>query len=162
MRFDDRQLVEMLRRSYFAADGLWFVMAEEMLGFDAALELDERVWQVMPKLQARKARELLAVQGSSLEDLARCYSLKLDAEGHSFEVTQTTPHELEIAITDCPWLRLLERSNRTHLAESIARTICVAEGRGWAAEFSERITFELAGTMCAGDEACRFLFRRTP
>ena len=32
-------LAEYLRRSYHAVDGLWFVMVEEELGFDRALDL---------------------------------------------------------------------------------------------------------------------------
>jgi len=159
MEDDEGKLVEMLRRSYLAVDGLWFMMAEEMLGFDQALELDERVWQVMPKIQARKTRELLGVAGSSLPSLAQCLSLKLCAEGHRFEVVRNRPDELEIAISDCPWLKLLERSDRCHLAETIARSICVGEARGWSAEFSDDISFELASSMCGGDESCRFLFR---
>jgi len=160
MNFDDDSLVEMLRRSYFAVDGLWFVMAEEMFDPDQALELDERVWKVMPKIQARKARQLLRLRGSSLAELAQCFALKLTAEGHRFEVSRTGHDELEVIITECPWLKLLEQSNRVHLAETIAEHICVAEGDTWASEFSEGIEFNLASRMCAGDESCHFLFRR--
>jgi hypothetical protein len=160
MDFEESKLVEMLRRSYFAADGLWFMVAEEMLGFDRALELDERVWQVMPKIQARKARELLGLHGSCLEELEHCLSLKFTAEGHAFGVAHSSPDRLEIAVTDCPWRNLLEKSKRLHLAETVAQSICVGEGKAWAAEFSDDISFELASSMCAGAQSCRFVFRR--
>ena len=160
MDFDGEKLVEMLRRSYTAVDGLWFVMAEEMLDPEQALELDERVWRVMPKLQARKARQLLRLRGSSLAELAQCFALKLSAEGHHFEVSRAGPDKLETVITECPWLKLLERSDRLHMADTIAQHICVTEGRTWASEFSEGIRFSLEASMCAGDESCRFVFRR--
>lgn len=44
---------EYFRRSYRAVDGLWFMMIEKKHGFDEALELDEAVWRVLPKIQAR-------------------------------------------------------------------------------------------------------------
>ncbi len=60
---ENQALVEYLRRSYTAVDGLWFVMVEEAHDFDHALALDERVWQILPKIQARKAREVLGITG---------------------------------------------------------------------------------------------------
>ena len=49
----DKVLVEYLRRSYFAVDGLWFMMLEDELSFEKALEMDVKVWGVVPKIQAR-------------------------------------------------------------------------------------------------------------
>ena len=44
------QVVEYLRRSYQAVDGLWFMKVEEALGFEAALEADRRVWEILAKI----------------------------------------------------------------------------------------------------------------
>ncbi|MCD6359729.1 MAG: L-2-amino-thiazoline-4-carboxylic acid hydrolase [Armatimonadetes bacterium] len=159
MTFDDALLVEMLRRSYLACDGLWFVNAEETWGLAAAFDLDDAVWEVMPKIQARKARELLGVTGNELEDLARCYSLKLAAEGYRIDLAERDA-EIEFTITSCPWRAALQRARRTHLGPEIARRICAAEGLGWAREFGENIAFQLDDTMCEGAGACRFVFRR--
>jgi len=159
LRFDDATLVEMLRRSYLACDGLWFVKAEERYGLAAAFDLDDAVWEVMPKLQARKARELLGVEGDSLADLARCYALKFTAEGYEITITERDAG-MEIAVTSCPWRAALQRAERAHLGPDIARRICTTEGLGWAREFGDDISFELAASMCAGAKACRFLFRR--
>lgn len=160
MQFDDRLLVEMLRRSYLACDGLWFVKAEEHYGLAAAFELDAAVWQVMAKLQARKARELLGADGPPLSDLARCYALKLTAEGYGFAIDQSAD-EATITVVSCPWRQALVRAQRTHLGPEIARRICTSEGQGWAREFGPDISFDLTTSMCAGHEACCLVFRHS-
>ncbi|MGD9519751.1 MAG: DUF6125 family protein, partial [Armatimonadota bacterium] len=73
----DVLLVQYLRRAYQAVDGLWFMMVEQADGFPKALQLDEQVWQVLAKIEAREARELLGCTGNDPGDLARCFSLKL-------------------------------------------------------------------------------------
>ena len=70
MTYDPQEIIAMLRRSYLAVDGLWFVMCEQRLGFQAALELDGDVWKVMPKIQARRAREVLGLAGNSAASFA--------------------------------------------------------------------------------------------
>ncbi len=157
MRFADRDLVEMLRRSYAAVDGLWFVICEEEFGFERAMALDERVWRVMPKLQARKARELLGLTGHTPAELARALGLKLTAEGHRF---QATVHGggLSIVIEACPWRAALEKSGRLHIAAEVGRRICTVEGEGWAAEFGGEFDFRMAECLCDQGEQCCFEF----
>ncbi|MGD9496723.1 MAG: DUF6125 family protein [Armatimonadota bacterium] len=154
------QIIAMLRRSYFAVDGLWFVMVEKELGLERALELDERVWRVMPKIQARKARELLCAADAGPATMARCMALKFAAEGHAWRVGAVSPQQAEIVVTRCPWREVLESAQRTHLGPQIADRICAAEGATWAAEFGDDIEFEMAEAICRGDGQCRFVFRR--
>lgn len=156
-------IVEMLRRSYFAVDGLWFVLLEEQDGLELALEIDERVWRVMPKIQARKARELMGVDADTPAALVRCMALKFAAEGHGYEVRFENTGEASIVISKCPWRLILEQSGREHLGPEIAERICTAEVAGWAAEFSPEggppIEFEVCETICTGDARCRYVFR---
>jgi hypothetical protein len=158
MSISNESIIEMLRRSYFAVDGLWFVMIEKDDGFERAMELDERVWQVMPKIQARKARELLDIDGNTPADLARCLALKFAAEGHSHEIADANPRRAEIVISKCPWRDLMESSQRAHLGPEIADRICALEAKTWAGEFSEAIEGELCEAICRGDDRCRFVF----
>jgi hypothetical protein len=156
---DDRLLAEYLRRAYHAVDGLWFVMAEEAHDFEHALELDRRVWEVLAKIQARKARDLLDAAGNSPEELARCFTLKLTADGHAFGV-EVSERDVTFAIRDCPWLELLRRSDRRHLAARVAQTICPTEGRAWCAEFGGEYDFEMPRMACVEGEGCVMQFRR--
>ena len=52
-QFSDREKAEYYHRCYKAVDGLWFVKTEERFDFTTALDLDNKVWQVMPRIQAR-------------------------------------------------------------------------------------------------------------
>ena len=159
MRHDDHILTSYLRRSYHAVDGLWFVMVEEDSDFERALDLDMRVWRVLAKIQARKARELLGVSGNSAEDLARCFSLKLEADGHRFSV-ETTKGTVAFRIQACPWLELLQKSDRRHVAAKVAQAVCPAEGSVWCAEFGAEWRFEMPLMACSGAEGCEMRFSR--
>ena len=158
-KFDDATLVHFLRRSYFTVDGLWFVKVEEKSSFEEALALDEAVWTVMPKIQARKARQLLGIEGKSLKDLVRCFALKFAAEHYDYEVNWPTEHEVEITIGRCPWYEILTHSGREAIAKNIADTICTNEYAGWTKEFSEEIGFTLEKRICSGDGKCLIRFK---
>lgn len=156
---DDRTLADYLRRAYHAVDGLWFMMVEGDSNFEHALELDRRVWEVLAKIQARKTRELLGVTGSSPDDLARCFSLKLTADGHTFDV-ETDSRGVRFTIHGCPWLALLENSDRRHLAARVAQTICPTEGRVWCTEFGGEYQFDMPTMACSGADRCEMRFSR--
>jgi hypothetical protein len=156
---DDRTLAHYLRRAYHAVDGLWFMMVEQDSDFDHALDLDRRVWEILAKIQARKARELLRLAGSSPQDLARCFSLKLTADGHTFDVASDSDG-VRFTIRGCPWLALLENSDRRHLAARVAQTICPTEGRLWCAEFGGEYAFEMPAMACSGADHCEMRFSR--
>ena len=158
--FDDKAVIEFLRRSYFAVDGLWFLRAEEACGYKDALRLDEEVWEVMPKVQARKARELLGIQGGSLADLALGLRLRFAAEGCEHRVVERTDDILKIDLPACPWLAGLRKSGRESIAPDICERICTRDYAGWAAEFSKDIEFHFEGNLSEGAPACRFVFTR--
>lgn len=160
--FSDAQVADFLRRSYFVVDGLWFVKTEEKRGFDEAMEIDEVVWEIMSKVQARKAKEVLGIEVGSLDDLARAFQLKLTAEGHGFTV-ERQGQEWVITIGKCPWYEILKSSGRTAVARTIADRICQREFQGWAREFGPGIEFEAAGRLCVESDncgECRMIFRR--
>lgn len=148
---------EFLHRSYTAVDGLWFMMTEQVHGYDSALDIDERVWAVMPKIQARRARTLLEVEGNTPAELARCFGLKFHSEGHEFE-TQISEDGVVFRVRQCHWLKLLEESDREHLADEIGQRICNTEGEVWAREFGGEYDFDLPCRMCAGDDWCEYRF----
>lgn len=152
-RFDDAQIADFLRRSYFAVDGLWFVKAEERFGFEQAMALDEAVWNVMSKIQARKARAILGITTSSISDLASAFGLKLTAEGYEHEV-QTQDDRVRFVISSCPWYEILKSSGRTHIAQTIAERICKREFAGWAREFGPGIEVAFEGRLCIEFEPC--------
>ncbi len=152
------QIQAYLLRSYTAVDGLWFMRAEKLWGFDSALELDCQVWSVMPKIQARQLKEFLKT-GNGLEGLARCLQAKLELDGFGFEV-QLSETELAVNIHFCPWQDKIEKAGRLHLGTKIASVICPAEYAVWGEEFGCRFLASEKPNGCASQAACHLCFVR--
>lgn len=155
-----QHMTEFFHRSYTAVDGLWFMKAEETFGFEAALALDEAVWQVMPKIQAR-ALKAMTGQERGLAALRECLTTRLRWEEYSYEVALDDDGQgFALAIRDCPWHRLLVKAGREALAARIGPRICGSEYPIWAAEFGDDIRCELGPLICLGAEACLVRFRQ--
>jgi len=156
----DKQIAEYFRRSFTTADGLWFMKVEEVLGFDAALDLDDGVWKILPKIQARMLKAMGNL-GDGLEALRECVVTRLALDGFSCEIEPAQAGcELRVTITDCPWHNLMVKSGREHLSGRVGSRICATEYQVFAAEFGPHISFELGGQICHGSETCRFTFRK--
>ena len=151
-KLSSQQVAEFFSRSYKAVDGLWFMKLEEKLGFDTALELDNEVWKVMPKIQARMIKQFLGLTNGS-EALLESLAAKLELEEFKFK-TKKTANGFTITITDCPWHNLMIKSGREHLAAKVGKTICVTEYQVWASEFSNSIKFELKTQKCCKSNHC--------
>ncbi len=156
-RHPAQRLWEFIRRSYIAADGLWFLKCEEELGFGEALRLDELVWRTMPRIQARRAREMLGLEGNGLAQLSEALGLKLSAEGHRFR-RSLADGELRVRVTECPWLQAIRRSGRDSIAPDICGRICEPEMGLWAEQFGcQGCIFTCR--MSDGADCCRMVFR---
>ena len=162
LKLTDKQMAEYYRRSYTTVDGLWFMKVEEKYGFDVALDVDDAVWEVLPKIQARMLKSMGCVEGG-LEALRACLAARLTLDGFVFEIEQADDNnELHMTITECPWHNVMINAGREHLSEKVGTRICSTEYRVWASEFGENIEFELRGQICSGASHCRLLFRGLP
>lgn len=150
------QIADYLRKSYAAVDGLWFMKVEETEGFDKALDIDEKVWQVMPKIQARKMKSF-AGKDKGLDALQECFEAKLNLDGFVFTMIRGQ-FSFEIIISKCPWYDKLVHSKRIHLAGKIGSRICFAEYSGWAAEFGCTFRFSNEDKICTGCVNCGLKF----
>jgi hypothetical protein len=103
LELTDKQIGEYFKRSYTAVDGLWFMKVEEEYGFDTALDLDDEVWKVMPKIQARKLKSMGNLEGG-LDALRECLLTKLTLDGFEFTTEKAEDgNTLKIILTECPW-----------------------------------------------------------
>ena len=109
----DEQKTEYFRRSYTAVDGLWFMKVEERLGFDEALRLDEAVWKVLPKIQARALKGMMHLPGG-LEGLEQALSARLALEGFEYEI-EPRSEGFAVIVKRCPWHDLMIKSGRGEL-----------------------------------------------
>jgi hypothetical protein len=159
MELSQEQTAEFFRRSYTAIDGLWFMKLEERYGFDAALDIDNEVWKVFPKIQARALKGMLKLTGGEGAFL-ECFTTKLGVEGFAFQVERRSPDGLRISISRCPWHDSMVKSGREALSGKIGACICDTEYSTWAAEFDERLRFTSISRICQGAQRCVLEFCR--
>ena len=155
----EEQKKEYFRRSYTAVDGLWFMKVEERLGFEQALQIDEAVWEVLPKIQARALKAMMNLP-LGLAGLEQALSARLALEGFEFDIKQQEG-AVEVAVNACPWHQIMIKSGRAALSERVSEVICRVENETWAGEFSEpgeEIGFEREARLCRGDGVCRLCF----
>lgn len=159
MELSQEQTAEFFRRSYTAIDGLWFMKLEERYGFDAALDIDDEVWKVFPKIQARALKSMLKMTGGE-DAFLECFTTKLGVEGFVFQVERRSPDGLRISISRCPWHDSMVKSGREALSGKIGACICDTEYSTWAAEFDERLRFTSVSRICQGAQRCVLEFCR--
>jgi hypothetical protein len=157
----EEQKAEYFRRSYTAVDGLWFMKVEEKLGFDEALRLDEAVWKVLPKIQARALKGIMHLEGG-LEDLEQALSARLALEGFEYEM-ERREDGFAVIVKRCPWHDIMVRSGRGNLSEQVSDLICRVENSVWASEFSgpgkgQEIRFDREERICRGEERCVLIY----
>lgn len=153
------QIAEYFHRSYSAVDGLWFMKIEEKYGFDAALDIDNEVWKVFPKIQARLLKSMGKL-GTGIDALLEALTTKLKLEGFEFK-TAKTDRGFRIIVNECPWHNLMVKSKREALSGKVGTLICNTEYSAWAAELGEDIKFELKHQICAGSKSCILQFHST-
>jgi predicted ArsR family transcriptional regulator len=159
LELTEKQISEYFKRSYTAVDGLWFMKVEEKYGFDTALDIDNEVWKVMPKIQARKLKSMGNLE-NGLDALHQCLTTKLTLDGFEFTTEQTDDDStLKITLSECPWHNLMIKSGREHLSEKVGTRICNTEYQVWASEFGNAISFELQDQICKGNECCMVVFK---
>ena len=161
IEMDPGQITEYFKRNYTAVDGLWFMKLEEKYGFETALELDNEVWKVFPKIQARflKAAGNL---GDGPDALLECLSTKLTLEDFKFSVGRfDSPGGFEVTISDCPWHNKMLKSGREELSGRVGTIICNTEYAAWASEFGSNIQFQLKEQLCEGSPRCILRFDLT-
>lgn len=158
MQLSPGQKSDYFHRSFVAADGLWFMKVEEERDFDTALELDRRVWEVVPKIQARYLKKLCAAGTQGVDGLKECLEAKLTMEGYEADIRRGENESLRITISSCPWHRKMVDAGREQFAERVGRTICPTEYAVWAREFGLSCTVRIDTCLCGGDTECSIAF----
>ena len=147
------QIAEYFHRSYAAVDGLWFMKIEEKYGFDVALGIDNEVWKVFPKMQARLLKSL-GRAGDGIDSLFECLTTKLTLEGFKFKAEKNESRSFNITINECPWHNLMIKSGREKLSGKVGTLVCNTEYSVWASEFGENLRLELKRQICQGSKSC--------
>jgi len=162
IELSNRQIAEFWHRSYASVDGLWFMRVEERYGFDAALDIDNEVWKVLPKIQARMMKSMVGVD-KGIDALFECLTTKLSLEDFTFKAERAGDGGgFRIVISKCPWHDLMVKSGREELSGKVGTLICNTENSVWASEFGDDIHFELGDQICEGCASCILKFSPAP
>ncbi|MHB1347179.1 MAG: DUF6125 family protein [Candidatus Humimicrobiaceae bacterium] len=151
-----KEAIEYLYRSYTSVDGLWFMKTEELFGFEKALEIDTKVWRILPKIQSRFLKTKTN-HTEGLEGLFECFKLKLKYDSFEFRAIKNK-NNLEFIISRCPWYDLLIKSKRENISKKIGSAICREEYAVWAKEFGDKINLDLSEQLCSGCSCCRISY----
>jgi predicted ArsR family transcriptional regulator len=155
-----KQITEYFRRCFSSVDGLWFLKVEEAFGFDRALSIDNDVWKILPRIQARFIKSA-AELGEGMDALLDCLTMKLKIEGFSFHVERERDGKsFHVTVDRCPWHALLQEAGRTAVAAKVGTLICNTEYSALAAEFGDDIRFRLGQMICSGKKYCTLHFQR--
>lgn len=151
IKLTDGERAEYFRRSYVVADGLWFMKVEEEYGFEKALQLDEEVWKVLPKIQARMIMAMMGLN-KGFDGLCQGIETRLCLEGFEFQL-ERRENCLEVEVRRCPWHDTMVKSGRQNLSGTVGERICQRENSVWASELGN-FAFEFGHRICQGDEKC--------
>lgn len=155
--FGTELMAALLQRSYHAVDGLWFMMLEKETDFETALRIDKAVWSVLPKVQVKKIKELTGISGSPFaKDFLPVLKIKFALDNYDYQVLECMPERIKIKVIGCPWVELLRRSERLHLADKIGKEICPLDLGGWAGAFHPSLKLTNLESNCSKLSSCVF------
>jgi hypothetical protein len=162
VELSDRQIAEYWHRSHRTVDGLWFMKIEEKYGFDVALDIDNEVWKVFPKIQARMIKSMGDLE-NGIGGLFEAVKTKLSLEGFEFEAEKMSDGSgFKIVVSECPWHNIMVTAGREELSGRVGTLICFSENSVWASEFGNDICFSFSDQICEGCETCVLKFSNTP
>lgn len=97
------KMVEVCARSLNTIDGLWFLGIEQKYGFDAAMELDMKVWRRFSLIHARRLVKNFAIrEDTPVRTLAKLIQVDPATAIFKPEVVTLTDSKAVFRCIDCP------------------------------------------------------------
>lgn len=159
LQLTPEQVREYLQRVYQAADGLWFLKVEEKYDFETALDIDNEVWKVLPRIQARTLKTMSGLTEGP-DALRECIETRLSLDGFRFVTRENDRGAFDVIMTECPWHSAMLRSGRAHLSSAVGRKICATEYKAWIREFNAGLTVTFVTRLCEGQPECVIEFAK--
>ncbi len=159
----DREAIDELRCGALRAiDGLWFLAAEDRLGFEGALELDLEVWRRYGVVMLKRACGLLGIElGASpspdMKTVCRLLEVLCAVDGSECE-SETSADESLFTVKRCTWRESLERAGR---AEEVPCELVDNDAfAAWLEAVDPSLEMECTHSLPRGDERCVWIIRR--
>ncbi len=98
-----KDLNDVCSRTMYTIDGLWFLAVEEQFGFEAAFELNQKVWARCSFIHGRRLMNKLNLDGKPpLERLTSLLSADPMMSVHKGQITTPGDNILVFRCIDCP------------------------------------------------------------
>ena len=110
-------------------DGLWYLEIEKKFGFDVAYEIDEKVWEIFGRKEAKRLKRFLGIEKCTPDDVIKIFKLSLFNQSLVFDIKQVNddPITIRAIVTDCKTLRGMVSVGRPDdQIEKICRGIGIA------------------------------------
>jgi hypothetical protein len=134
-------------RNLWAVDGLYFLEIEKQWGIKAATEIDQTVWEIMGKIEARKLKEFFHIQGNDVAALMTalrytCWALDLEESEIVLEKNRAV-----IRNTNC-------RVQKTRISKGLPEFGCKPVRLGFLKAFAKEFNPEIIVkcTVCPPDK----------
>jgi hypothetical protein len=103
-RFDSEELqsyIEFMLNQLRKADSFWFLAVENTFSYDAAIKMNEEVWDTMGKITAREIKERFSVEEQGLKALSKFFRYFPWAIITGYEI-EANDEEIIVSVPHCP------------------------------------------------------------
>ena len=157
-RQDLLKLIQVYAKNWLAHDGCWFLAAEEELGLDAAIKLDEETWNRFAVVEAKRImKEFNIPPGSGLRGLERALGFRLDAAINKQSIEWVDERTMDFRMVEC-------RVQKTRMEKNLPAFPCKSVGIVEFSRFAETVDSRIR-TQCIscppdpiGDSFCAWQF----
>ena len=129
------EYISFLLRQYRLVDALWFLAVEDRFGLDAAVELDEKVWEDMGRRSARDIKRGFKIEEKGLRGFVKAIKYFPWTIIIGYEIEESDD-KVTIKVPSCPPQVARIKSGK---GEFPCKEMRFREFRAFAAEIDERI-----------------------
>lgn len=159
-------MIDELRQGAMTAiDGLWFLAAQESLGFEGALELDIKVWKQYGQIMLKRAARLLgldldAANPPDLETVTELLDVLCQIDGTECASDVVSADRANFTVRRCTWWENLKKAGRD--TEVPCDIVDNATFESWLAAVDPSLGMKLMKSLPGGDECCQWVIWRRP
>ena len=114
-----KQLLEVIKtfsRNWITLDGLWFTLVEDTFGFEAALSLDEKMWERQSVIEAQRIKQKLGIEGGGVRGVLRALRFMTYDITMPFSYSLEGPDRAHLWVTTCKPQEARVKSGRGEFA----------------------------------------------
>jgi hypothetical protein len=132
-REDLMKVIQVYAKNLLAHDGCWFLAAEEKLGIDGAIKLDEEAWNRFAVVEAKRImKEFNISPGSGLKGLERTLALRLYAAINKQTIEWVDEQTIIFRMVEC-------RVQKTRMEKDLPAFPCKSVGMVEFSQFARTI-----------------------